>query len=193
MYYSSVSKFLVFLFISIGLHLVLLLGLGGVELTQSLKSSSYSKELGKSSIKARLIVQQKVKKLPKTGKKKAPMPPKKEPNQGQARVEDRSKSRTDSGSEEMLSRYLSEIRELILKNKYKTLVASRLNLRGTSKISFKISEPNTLSELKVLKSSGKRLLDESALETVRRVGVVPEIPEKLGLKEISIVLEMEFE
>ena len=112
---------------------------------------------------------------------------------GQASVEDRSESNKESGSDAMLAKYLGEIRELILKNKFKKPLASRLNLVGTSKISFKIEYPNKLKELQVTKSSGKRPLDESAIETVRRISLIPAIPKDLGLKEITVSLEMVFE
>lgn len=186
------AKFPVFFFISLVLHIAIVFGLGQMNFSENLNSSSFSKRSGKSSIKARLVVQEKVKKLPKTGKKKRPAPKKKQ-KVGRSRVEDRSKKDLESGSDEALAEYLSEIRELILKNKFKGPIASRLGLTGTSKISFTIESPNRLKEIKVTKSSGKKPLDESALETVRRVGFMPAIPSELGLKEITISLEMEFE
>ena len=172
---------------------MLLFGMSRISLSENLESSSFSNVAGKNSIKARLVVQEKIKQVPKLGTKKIPQPKQRKKVDGHAQVEDRSKREKESGSDEVLAKYLSEIRELILKNKYKKPLASRLNLVGTSKISFKIEMPNTLKDIKLIKSSGKRPLDESAIETVRRVAVIPAIPSDLGLKEITISLEMVFE
>lgn len=191
------AKFLVFFSISLVFHLILLFGLSRLDSLESLNPSSFSKRSGKSSIKARLVVQEKIKRIPDLAAKKTPkskpVPKQRNKAVGQSRVEDRSNRDAESGSDERLARYLSDIRELILKNKFKGSLASRLNLVGTSTISFKIEAPNKLKELKLVKSSGKRPLDESAVETVRRVGAMPAIPAELGLREITISLEMEFE
>lgn len=109
------------------------------------------------------------------------------------KVEDMSKTDQQRGSDTELAKYLNEIREMILKNKHKAAIAKRLGLTGLVKVSFKIEAPNKLKELKIIKSSGKRPLDDSAVETVRRIGELPEIPLNLKLSEITINLEMEFE
>ena len=158
---------------------------------KSMTPKSYSKISDVSSIKARLVIQEKVKKVSKKGKRKANLPS--QTNRGASRLEDKSKKTRQSGSDSVLSKYLNDIRELILEKKYKSPVASRLNLTGTSVLSFKVQYPDKLKEVKIIKSSGKAPLDESALETIRRIEKIPPIPPKLELVEITMTLEMVFE
>ncbi len=185
------NKLFVFFSLSLCLHLVALFGLGG--LSRPDLPLNFSKNLGKSMIRARLKVSEKVKadftseKKGKLKKLERKAPRKKD------QLTDISENERESGSEERLTKYLGEIRELILKNKFKSPIASRLNLKGTAKISFKIESPARLKDLRLIESSGKKPLDDSALRTVRGVGDFPIIPEALGLKELTITLEMEFE
>lgn len=191
MYYEGVLKFLFFLLISCLVHLLVLFGMDRVSILTRLNPANYSKKSAMSSIKARLVVQQKVKRVSKLGNRRANEPAK--GTKGKSRVNDHSKKTKESGDDSILSKYLSDIRELILDNKFKSPIASRLNLKGTSILSFKVKYPNRLKEVIIIKSSGKKLLDESAIETIRRIKEVPAIPTKLGLEEITMTLEMVFE
>lgn len=182
---------LISLLISIFIHVLVLAGITYNASCNDSDALNHSNQTGVSSIKARLIIREKVKKVSTLGTRKAKLPNK--TSKGQSKLDDKSLKAKDSGNDSILSKYLSDIRELILKNKYKSSVASRLKLTGTTVLSFKIQFPNSLKEVKVIKSSGKRPLDESAIKTIQRIEKIPSIPSKLELEEITMTLEMVFE
>lgn len=183
------KKLLTGIFLSMALHAAILLIFSNVKESSQ---STFSKLKKESSIKARLVAIKR-KKAPTDAKGQRAKPNKTRPStKGKNHVEDLSKQQADSGSKSLVAKYLNEIRELVLKNKHKGHVATRLGLTGVVKVDFKIAAPNELKDLRVTKSSNKRPLDESALETVRRVGELPSIPEELGLSEMTVSLEMEF-
>jgi protein TonB len=52
-------------------------------------------------------------------------------------------------------------------------VARREGLQGTAELRFRIAADGSVEAVEILRSSGHQLLDEIALQTVRRAGPYP--------------------
>jgi TonB family protein len=107
-------------------------------------------------------------------------------------INDRTTSQKDSGVNTKLSKYLSDVRNTIVKNKFKNKIASQLKLKGPVELGFVIEKPNIVKEVQVLKSSGHTPLDQSALQTLKNVENFPQIPEDLELSKVSINFTVEY-
>ncbi len=81
----------------------------------------------------------------------------------------------DSGERYMREQF-SYIRELIRKNLRYPRAASSMGLEGKALISFMILENGSLTDIEVSKSSGSRLLDLDAVDTVARAAPFPPPP-----------------
>ena len=101
-------------------------------------------------------------------------------------VTDKTNSNLDAGVNSLMSKYLSEVRSIIVKNKFKNKIASRLQLKGPVELGFIIEKPNVIKNIQVLKSSGHLPLDQSALQTLQNVENFPNIPESLELSSVAI-------
>jgi protein TonB len=79
---------------------------------------------------------------------------------------------------------LSKIRNKIEGARYYPPEARRQRLEGKSSVSFEIAEDGSVSNLAITRSSGNPLLDDAALETIRRAAPFPyyEGPINLALK-----------
>lgn len=84
---------------------------------------------------------------------------------------------------------LELIRSRIDKVKYLNPLAQRLKLKGQVEVEFVIHPKNKLSGFLVLKSSGKKLLDESARETIMRFKdlELPKMPEFSHSSKNSVI------
>jgi len=87
---------------------------------------------------------------------------------------------TTATAEGMKARYLKEnftyIRELVQKKAAYPATARRLGLEGRVTVSFVVSADGSIRELKVTDSSGKKMLDESAVDAVRKAAPFPPPP-----------------
>jgi len=82
-----------------------------------------------------------------------------------------------SGSPGVLERYMLEhfayIRDLIRKNLRYPRAAVSMGLTGKAGVSFMVLENGEIDDLEVVRSSGARILDIDAIETVRRAAPFP--------------------
>lgn len=108
-------------------------------------------------------------------------------------VNNHAKGSVNFGDQELLSKYLSELRDKIANNKIKNAMAERLKLVGKVKLNFLIIKPNLIKDLYISKSSGFPLIDQSALDTVGTTKNLPRIPLELDKEEISVSLEISYE
>lgn len=107
-------------------------------------------------------------------------------------INDKTHSKVNSGENTLLSRYLSEVRNTIVKNKYKNRKASKLNLKGPVEVAFTIQKPNIIKDIQILKSSGYVPLDQSAIQTLSKMEEFPQIPDDLEIANISINFTLEY-
>ncbi len=95
-----------------------------------------------------------------------------------------------SGKAAYLKRHFAFIRDLILKNLNYPSVARKMGWSGHLTVSFVICEGGRVENIKVIKSSGHRVLDENAVTTIKEIQPFPRPPVKA---EIVIPIEYRLE
>jgi TonB family protein len=83
-------------------------------------------------------------------------------------------SRGEGGSE-LLSRIWRRINE----SKYYPASARRSGITGSPRVAFALDESGQVRWVKLVRSSGKRILDDAAIETVRRAAPLPYYPKPI--------------
>ncbi len=84
--------------------------------------------------------------------------------------------------------FRKQIRHKVGKAKYYPKIARRLGFEGKPVVSFTLGFKGELLDLKLVQASTYNLLNEAALETIRRGTPYPPIPGPLGKKSISFDL-----
>ena len=77
---------------------------------------------------------------------------------------------------------LALIRKKIFKKKTYPLVAKENNITGSVKVSFKIRESGELGFVKVIETSGHSILDDAAVNTVKKSTPLPYYPDVIILR-----------
>jgi len=93
----------------------------------------------------------------------------------------------------LFQKYLGLIREKIEKEKVYPERARRNCKEGLVKVEFTILAEGKLKKVKVVKSSGKRILDQATLKAIRQAAPFPPIPKALRMEEMKINLAVVFE
>lgn len=76
---------------------------------------------------------------------------------------------------------LAQIRKRIMQRKNYPIVAKENNWTGSVKLSFKINAAGGLEFVKLLQGSGHAILDQAALETIRKAAPLPYFPDAIAL------------
>jgi len=158
------------------------------------EDSNYSQKIGISEIRTKLQFEKRIQ--DKIVEKKESMTPQIKETKKQKKNEeytDLNKSNTNKGQESILAKYLVSVRELIIKHKFKSPMAKRLKLKGQVEVGFSIVKPNNLNSLRVIKTSGKLPIDDSALRTIQNIKEFPSIPSELALNKIPVTFEVIYE
>ena len=93
---------------------------------------------------------------------------------------------------EATQHYLAALAARINRGKFYPRLARRLGEEGRAVVGFVIQRDGTLTDLRIVESSGHRRLDEAALETVRRVAPVEPIPDVIGRAQWPISVPIAF-
>ncbi|NQU17997.1 MAG: energy transducer TonB [Candidatus Saganbacteria bacterium] len=88
--------------------------------------------------------------------------------------------------------YLAEIRKRIAQFKKYPQTAKSRNWEGSPKVEFAILESGEIKGLKLTKGTKHQLLNEEALETIKRAAPFPPIPQTLGSSAIKVALVLVF-
>ncbi len=89
--------------------------------------------------------------------------------------------------------YAAIIRARIESSKHYPAQARRLRIEGTTILKFVISGKGKLINVKIIKSSGKQILDKAALEAVKKAAPFPEAPPPFYYKkEITFTIAINF-
>lgn len=88
-----------------------------------------------------------------------------------------------------LKEHFNYIRDLITRNLAYPAVARRMGWKGQMIVSFVICEGGRVENIRILKSSGHRILDENAVNTIKRIQPFPKPPVKA---EIVIPIAYQF-
>ena len=89
--------------------------------------------------------------------------------------------------------YLTKVRRIIEKLKFKNTKAKKLKLKGEVKLSFKINSFGQIADVKIIKSSRIVAIDQSALNTLSRVEALPRPPSEIIERGESIVFSIIYE
>jgi protein TonB len=92
----------------------------------------------------------------------------------------------EAGRAAYLKEHFAFIRELILKHLTYPTVARRMGWKGRLTVSFVICEGGGVENVRIVRSSGHKILDENALSTVRKIQPFPKPPVRA---EIVIPIE----
>ncbi len=85
-----------------------------------------------------------------------------------------------AGKYARLSRdYRSSILRLVERHKYYPLHARRKGLEGTSRVAFTIHRNGVIAGVSLTGSSGERLLDQAAIQTIKQIGKAPPFPKDI--------------
>lgn len=107
-------------------------------------------------------------------------------------LNDVTSSQKTTGENSILAKYLHEVRQTIVKNKFKNSLASKLHLKGAVEVAFVISEVNEIKALKILNSSGHPPLDQSAIQTIKNISEFSKLPENVAKSDLAISVVIEF-
>ncbi len=97
-----------------------------------------------------------------------------------------------SGAGSLLQGYLREIRRLLERHKEYPPVAQRMNMQGISVLRFTIAGDGRIKSTHLSRSSGNKLLDKAAQETVSKVGRFPPLPAALGREKLTVEIPLAF-
>ena len=89
--------------------------------------------------------------------------------------------------------YLSKLRYLIEKNKIYPQSAKRLNQMGKVHVCFVISKDGQIKDVKVVKDSNYKRLNEAALEILAKINRFEPIPEKLNKNSWEITVPIVYQ
>jgi protein TonB len=71
-------------------------------------------------------------------------------------------------------------------------VAQRRGWEGTAEVLLKIAADGRVTDIALGKSTGKEVLDKEALEMVRRASPLPQAPQQLRGRELSVTVPIIF-
>lgn len=100
------------------------------------------------------------------------------------------KSTQTSGQKDLVAKYLSKVRQSILKNKFYPRVARKLRQQGEVVVTFAIRWPNTIENVKLIKMTPHALLNESALNSVTGLTELAVMPEKLKTQVLKVEIPL---
>ncbi len=98
-----------------------------------------------------------------------------------------------SGQSARLSRdYRSTLLRLIERHKYYPLRARRAGLEGTATVAFTVSSNGEINGVSLAQSSGMSLLDQAAIQTIRRVDKAPPFPSGIERSKWRFVIPLAY-
>jgi len=92
----------------------------------------------------------------------------------------------------LLADYLVTVRSILDRHKAYPRWAKRSNLEGTVQLRFVVSKSGSIEQATVARSSGHKILDEEAIQTVRRVGTFPAFPPALVYSRLCLDVPLVF-
>ena len=95
-------------------------------------------------------------------------------------------NRDGAGDAIYIKKHFAFIRDMILKNLTYPAIARRMGWKGNLTVSFVICEGGSVENIRVVRSSGHKVLDENALSTIKAIQPFPKPPARA---EIIIPIE----
>lgn len=95
--------------------------------------------------------------------------------------------------DKILNKYLLNIRAKIEENKVYPELARQEGLQGNTKVEFVIEKDGSISKIKILFSSGHKILDNAAVEAVKKATPFLNIPQELEKENLNVKLQVVFQ
>jgi protein TonB len=105
----------------------------------------------------------------------------------------RADARTDDGGTKASSNYKGKVVAKLRRAKRYPKQALRQRLRGDVHIAFTISANGSVSGIRVLRSSGHPVLDQAAIDMVKRAAPMPAFPSDLRLPRMTVEIPVGFD
>jgi len=94
--------------------------------------------------------------------------------------------------EQIMNDFYSKVGRQIALAKIYPGFAKKMGYQGKILVAFRINRDGEISSLSVSKSSGYKILDEAALETVKEAGPYPAIPNELNKKFLKLKIPISY-
>ncbi len=89
--------------------------------------------------------------------------------------------------------YLKGLTQAIARNRFYPPAAQRQDVTGVVLVAFTIQADGTLADVRVAKGSGSEVIDQAAVETVRRLGSYKPIPAGVGRSRWPVRVPIRFD
>jgi protein TonB len=101
-------------------------------------------------------------------------------NKGADVTENKPMQLAKAGNYSRLSRdYQSRLQRLVERNKYYPLQARRNGIQGKATVSFTVRKDGKIENIALSRSSGRSILDQAAITTIKRIGKAPRFPDSI--------------
>jgi len=104
----------------------------------------------------------------------------------------RADARTEDGGTKATSNYKGKVAAKLRRAKRYPREARRQRLDATVVVAFTIASNGSVSGIRVTRSSGHQVLDQAALDMVRRASPMPNFPRDMRLARLNIEVPMRF-
>ncbi len=98
----------------------------------------------------------------------------------------------NSNSKELIIAYLSKVTEIIKNNTIYPFIARKRELEGKVLVEVKLLKNGKIEKIKILKSSGYKILDKSAIKSIKRSEPFPPFPDNLNEPFLILRIPVEF-
>lgn len=105
----------------------------------------------------------------------------------------RADAKTNDGGTKASSNYKGKVVAKLRRAKKYPRKARRQKLTGTTRVSFTIAKNGTVSGMRITRSSGHQILDQAALEMVRRASPMPKFPGDIRVARMTLQVPVRFD
>ncbi len=130
-------------------------------------------------------------KNPKPENPASPLIPDNTPKQKTEKITEEKMDSPDPDKEAMLD-FHTMVKQRIEEARRYPLWARKKGIQGITRISFTVMPDGTCRDMKITGSSGSKILDHEALETLKRAEPFPSVPEKISISPISLEVGIVF-
>jgi len=104
----------------------------------------------------------------------------------------RANAKTNDGGTKATSNYKGKVVAKLRRAKRYPKQARRQNLEGTVRVAFTISANGSVSGIRVSRSSGHTILDQAAVDMVRRASPMPKFPSDIRVARMNLQVPVRF-
>jgi protein TonB len=101
-------------------------------------------------------------------------------------------SAASHGEKDSLSAYIAMIQKQLNRYKKYPSVAKAKRQEGVSMIGFKVNRQGTISDIRLIRSSGFQELDEETLALLRRISSFPPLPPEVERERLDLIVPVKF-